>query len=356
MGEALTATIAGQTVGTGAPTWIVIELGVTHEGDSDLARRMISASKRAGADAVKVECIDPDALVAPSHRASLEYSHRTASGRQVTENYYELLRRVSLSRDEIRLLRDAAGEAGIPFFGTAFDLRTVDVLAEIGSCAIKISSGEITHLPLIRHAAASGLPVIIDTGRSSVAEICRAAQVAQEGGCATPVIMHNPSGYPAAPGDVNLPTIPKLKSVLDLPVGFSCHSQGNDMVLGALAVGADVLEKPISRDNTIEEDEHIFSVNLDGVEEYVQRIRALEKALTFDRARFFPPVNPARQTFRQSVVATKDIRPGEVIGPEHLGFARPGWGIAPELSDSIVGRRAVTSIEAGAVIEWGDVN
>jgi sialic acid synthase SpsE len=350
-----TTVIADRIVGAGAPSWIVIELGVTHGRDLDLAKRMIAASKSAGADAVKVECIDPDALVARAHRKTLDYSHRTASGVSVTENYYQLLQRVSMTQDEIAELRKAAHEVGIPFFGTAFDLATVDFLAEIKSCAIKISSGEISHIPLIQHAAKSGLPVILDTGRSSIADITRAVYAARQAGCTTPVVMHNPSGYPALPQDVNLGSIPKLKEALGVPVGFSCHSRGFDMALAALAFGCDVIEKPVSQDNTIEEDEHVFSVNLEDLDDYVARIRGLERAMDFNWARFFPKEERERKTFRQSIVALRPIAAGELITRDTVGFARPGWGIEPESIDLIIGRRAAGAIDEGCLIEWSQL-
>jgi N,N'-diacetyllegionaminate synthase len=350
-----TTKIADRIVGDGAPTWIVIELGVTHGQDVDLAKRMIAASKAAGADAVKVECIDPDALVAREYRSTLDYSHRTASGASITENYYQLLQRVSMTRDEISVLSKAAQEVGIPFFGTAFDLGTVDFLAEIKSCAIKISSGEISHIPLIQHAAKSGLQVILDTGRSSIADITRAVYAAQQAGCATPVVMHNPSGYPAAPQDVNLGSIPRLKSALGVPVGFSCHSRGYDMALGAVAFGCDVVEKPVSQDNTIEEDEHVFSVNLHELGDYVARIRGLERAIEFDWARFFPQEDRERKRFRQSIVAVRPIKAGELITRDAVDFTRPGWGIEPEAIDLILGRRAAVTIDDGCLIQWSQL-
>jgi sialic acid synthase SpsE len=350
-----TTVIADRTVGAGAPTWIVVELGVTHGQDLDLAKRMIAAAKSAGADAVKVECIDPDALVARAHRKTLDYSHRTASGVSVTENYYQLLQRVSMTRDEISKLRKTAQEVGIPFFGTAFDLGTVDFLAEIKSCAIKISSGEISHIPLIQHAAKSGLPVILDTGRSSIADITRGVYAARQAGCVTPVVMHNPSGYPALPQDVNLESIPRLKSALGVPVGFSCHSRGFDMALAAVAFGCDVIEKPVSQDNTIEEDEHVFSVNLEDLDDYVARIRGLERAMDFNWARFFPKEERERKTFRQSIVAMRPIAAGEVITRDAVSFARPGWGIEPESIELIVGRRAAVDIDEGCLLEWSQL-
>jgi len=343
------ATIAGQKVGVGEPAWIVAELGVTHEGTLEVAIEMLNAARHAKVDAIKVECIDRDRLVSLEHRGSLSYSFKTLGGEQITENYYELLRKVSLSYDDIARLARLSRQRGLPFFGTAFDLETIDFLKDIGACAIKISSGEITHQPLLVKAAQTGLPVFFDTGRSSLAEILGAVEVLRSAGCATPLIMHNPSGYPAAPADVQLKSIPLYQAATGLPVGLSCHSRGNMMVHGAIAIGANIIEKPLSRDNTKDEDEHIFSVNIHELDRYVEDIRALEAALTISRPKLYDgdsdPVR--RRTFRQSLVAVRDLPAGHVIREDDMTFARPGHGFPPTMVDHLVGRRLCRSIAKG---------
>jgi sialic acid synthase SpsE len=343
------ADIAGRRVGPGQPVWIVGELGVTHEGTLDVAVEMLDASAKAGIDAIKVECINADTLVSDEYRSSLLYSFKTLTGRTITENYYELLTKVSLSFDEIGMLAALAKERNLLFFGTAFDLDTVDFLKSIGACAIKISSGEITHHPLLQRAAKSGLPVFFDTGRASIGEVLAAVEILRSAGCPTPLVMHNPSGYPAAHHDVQLNSIALYQQATGLPVGLSCHSRGNMMVHGAIAVGANVIEKPLSRDNTKEEDEHIFSVNIHELDRYVEEIRALEQAFAVSREKLYvgdtDPVR--RRTFRQSLVAARDLPKGYRIKVSDITFARPGLGLAPSLLDFVVGRRVNSFVPAG---------
>ncbi|HAT1942969.1 TPA: N-acetylneuraminate synthase family protein [Legionella pneumophila] len=346
--------VRDQMVGEGHECYIVMELGVTHEGDLGLAKEMILAASEAGANAVKVECIIPNLLVAQEYQPKLDYSFTTYSGKDIKENYYKLLQRLSLSMDEIAQLKEYADTCNIAFFGTAFDIVTIDFLKSIGSCAIKISSGEISHYPLLIKAARSELPVFMDTGRANMTEICSAVEVLRLNGCDTPIVMHNPSGYPCAPENVNLPVIQRYKRILDIPVGLACHSRGNEMVLGALALGANLIEKPISRDNTIEDDEHIFSVNINQVSDYVKQIRTLEKGLIYNREKLFPRVNDSldKNKFRQSIVATVDLKPGDKLTTDAYSFARPGYGIEPKLADKIADRLVIREVRKGELIQW----
>ncbi len=348
-----TAVIAGRSIGPGHSAWIVAEFGVTHEGTLDVAMEMLDASIKAGVDAIKVECINADAIVSLEYRDTLNYAFKTLAGHQITENYYQLLKKVSLPYDDIAKLAALAQKRGLPFFGTAFDLETIDFLKSIGACAVKISSGEITHHPLLVRAAQSGLPVFFDTGRSSLGEILSAVEVLRGAGCATPLIMHNPSGYPAAPQDVQLLSIPLYQQSAGLPVGLSCHSRGNMMVHGAIAVGANIIEKPLSRDNTKDEDEHIFSVNISELDRYVDEIRALEAALTLNRKKLYEgdsdPVR--RRTFRQSLVAARDLPAGHILTSADLTFARPGHGFPPTMVEYVVGRKLAAPVAHGHHIQ-----
>jgi len=351
------ATIANRVVGPGQPVWLVGELGVTHEGALSVAAEMLDAAVAAGIDAIKVECINPDALVSRQYRSELNYSFKTLTGRTITENYHELLKKVSLSYGEIADLAAMAKARHLPFFGTAFDLETVDFLVSIDACAIKISSGEITHFPLLTKAAKTGLPVFFDTGRASLPEILSAIEALREAGCATPIVMHNPSGYPASHHDVQLNSIPLYQQATGLPVGLSCHSRGNMMVHGAVALGANVIEKPLTRDNTREEDEHIFSVNIHELGRYVEEIRALEQAFAVSRTKLYAGDldTVRRRTFRQSIVARSDLAKGQKVTAEDLTFARPGYGMAPSLLDFVVGRSLKRAVPAGHHITIEDI-
>jgi len=343
--------VAGVLVGAGHPAFLVAELGVTHEGSLEVASQMVRAAKDAGFNAVKVECINADRLVAVDYRDVIQYSFSTLSGQTKTINYHELLKQVTLTYDEIGELSSIARSFDMPFFGTAFDIDTVGFLKSIGACAIKISSGEIDHFPLLEAAAATGLPVFFDSGRASVVEVLTTVEALTAAGCPVPIVMHNPSGYPASPRDVCLGTMGIYREATGLPVGFSCHTRGNAMVHAAVAVGTNVIEKPLSRDNTVEEDEHIFSINMDDLGSFVGEVRAIEAALGVNLAKLTHGDDEIVKTrFRQSIVAARDLPAGHWLTAADLSFARPGFGIRPADAGRLLGRSLLTSLEAGALL------
>lgn len=336
-------------------TKIVMELGVTFEGDISIAKKMIDACAENLVDAVKIEAINPDKLVAKEYKNILEYSYSSYSGKDLTENYYELLEKVKLSYSQIEELKSYADKKNITFFGTAFDLETVDFFKSINCCAVKISSGELTHTVLLEHAAKSGLQVIFDTGRSQFQEIVQALEVLRNNGCQVPILMHNPSGYPAPPSKVNLPIIDRYKRTLEVPVGFSCHTRGFEMSLGAVALGASIIEKPISRDNTQDFDEHIFAVNIHELHEFVAQINNVKQALqspSVDQIISYMNNEKERYKFRQSLVAKRKILKGESINLSNVTFARPGYGIKPIDFKNVLGCQIITDIEEGQLITY----
>lgn len=350
--------IANIQVGTGDRTFVIIELGVTHGNDEKLAETMIRTAKEAGADAVKCEVIKPDQLVARDYRDKLEYSYVAYSGTNVVRKYYDLVKELEMPRDMIVRLKGYADKIGIPFFGTAFDLESVDFLKSIKSCAVKMSSPEITHLPLLDHAARSGMPVLLDSGRATVDEIVAAVNHVRKCGCDSVAVMHNPSGYPAPFEDVHLRMIPTLREKTGVAVGLSCHNRGMAICFGAVGIGADLIEKPVTDDNTRDGDEHIFSLNVEEVPEFVRTIRQVDtaKGLANRDPRILRDSEHARNTYRQSLVAARDLPDGHKLARSDVTFSRPGWGILASDVDKAIGATLRRPIESGNVIHWADVS
>ena len=349
--------IGNAEVGNGGATFVVIELGVTHGNDEELAATMIREAKRAGADAVKCEVINPDRLVAADYRDRLEYSYVAYSGKKVVENYYNLIRQVTMPLEMLARLKRYADELQMPFFGTAFDFESVDFLKSIGSCAIKLASPEIVQFPLLDHAVRSGLPVLLDSGKATTVEIGAAVSRARLQDGAAVVVMHNPSGYPAADKDVHLRMIPTLQNAFDVPVGLSCHSRGSSVSFAAVGIGADVIEKPVTDDNTQDGDEHIFSLNIGEIAPFVATIRQLDlaKGMANRDPELALETDHQRNTYRQSLVAVRDMKAGNRITREDFRFARPGWGILAADGEKAIGRTIIRSIRADHTIHWQDL-
>jgi sialic acid synthase SpsE len=343
--------IGNKTIGDGFPVFIVSELGVTHEGDIDLAKSFIKAAADAGVDAIKFELIFPDTLIADKE---MIYESYTAKG-VFRVNYYEFLKSIEFDESDYKELKRFADKCGVLFFATAFDFRGVDLLKELNACAIKISSGELTHKPLIKYAASQGLPLFLDTGGAFVYEIEEAVITAKMEGCEDIIVMHNPTGYPAPPEKTYLRMIPTLKQVLQTPVGLSCHTPGYDVVIAAIALGANVIEKPICRDTTMHYDEAVFSVPVNDIKNFVEKIRFIEKALGEPVRKIEKEELEMRKKYRQSIIAKKNIKKGEQLTEENISFARPNKGIEAKYYDLVIGKTAKRDIMKGEFITWDDI-
>jgi len=238
--------IAGRTIGPNAPVFVIAEAGVNHNGDLDLARRLIDAAVEAGADAVKFQTFEADRVasaVAPKAAYQLATTDRDQSQR-------DLLRTLELSPSHHRELQTYAERRGLIFLSTPFDLPSVALLTGLGVPAMKVPSGEITNRLLLDAIAATGLPVLLSTGMAYLDEVQEAIAVLHHGGISELVLLHCVTDYPADPADSNLAALQTLARAFGTPVGLSDHTIGIAVPLAAVALGACVIEKhfTLSRD------------------------------------------------------------------------------------------------------------
>ena len=330
---------------------IVAELGVTHNGSVAEAKQLMKAAVEAGMDIIKCEMFVADRLVGDRN---MIYKTMTNQG-PYEKNYYQLLKDLEFSKEELIELKRYADELNIPFFGTCFDFEEIDFAVENGFDAIKFSSGEITHYPLLQYGAKTGLPIFIDTGGSLLFEVEKAVMTVRNEGNENVIIMHNPSGYPAVPERTNLRMIQSIKNICNKPVGLSCHTPGRDAVIAAVAIGANAIEKPLTLDKNYYGDEHIFSLQIDEFKEYVEAIRFIEKAMGKNE-RFLDEFEEAiRKAGRQSLIAAIDLKEGDILSLENTRFARPNKGIIPEHIDIAIGRKIRQNIGKNEFITWGHV-
>jgi len=314
--------VGGRPIGDGSPSFIVVELGVCHEQNVSLARQFIREAKRAGADAVKVESFQADDFVFDK-----ELSHAYGiEGGERTENYYQMLKRLELTYDNYAELKHEADSQGILFFSTVHTATNADAMQAMGVCAFKIASSDVTNLPLIRDLSRRGLPVFMDTGGAYISEVDHAIREFEASGCIDLILMHNPIGYPAPLEKTDLRMIPSLKALFELPVGLSCHTPGFDMVVAGTALGANAMEKPISRNRALPSPEHVFSFLVEEVGEYVAKVRNIETAMGGKRRVNVSGETYARKT-RRGIYAARPIQTGEILSVENVVFGRPQKGI-----------------------------
>jgi len=340
-------TIRGRHIGRRSPPYFVAELGTCHQGNLEKALTFTRAAAKAGADCIKTELFNEKEVFDPS--AQKTFSIR---GKEYSIPLIDHMRATQLSLDEHRKIKEESERLGLPFMATAHDFERVDFLSDIGAEAVKIASPDIIHFPLIRYAAQSGMALFLDTGGAFEHEVEAAAQVAREAGCERLAINHNPAGHPAPPEGHDLRIIPRLAEILQCPIGLSDHYDGYEMAYAAVAVGACIIEKPITDNRFFEAVEHIWAIDLNDLNEVIATIKAVYTALGNDH-RGEPGKRP-ENPHRVSLVASRDIKPGEHLSLENVEFGKPRLGIGVEHWDKIDGRPVSKAIKKGAFIQWGD--
>ena len=343
--------IGSHKIGRGYPCFIIAEAGVNHGGDIDLARALIDEAAKAGANAVKFQTFKSESVSSIS-APKAEYQKQTTDG---AESQLEMLRQLELSPAAHHELQTYCRKQGILFLSTAFDEASVDLLDDIEVPVFKIGSGEITNWPFLEYIARKGKPILLSTGMSYLSEIDLALRVIQSAGCDQLILLHCVSSYPANPADVNLNAIRTLAQAFDVPVGYSDHTPGIEIALGAVALGASVIEKHFTMDRNLPGPDHQASLEPKQMTALIKGIRALESAFGDGRKVPVPSEQDIRQAARRSLVLKKDINAGDKIEASMLAALRPGNGIDPCLMEFVVGRRINRRMRAGQMLNWKDL-
>ncbi len=327
--------IGNRTVGEGEPCFIVLEAGPTIY-DFESGKALCKAAADCGADAIKFQIMDVDRLMGDK---SVDFTYGTAEG-NVTERLYDILKRRELPVAQWKELKRYCDELGILFFSTAFFPEEVELLKEIGSCAIKIAAADINHPFLIGYAAKAGLPIILDA-RGTLEELERAVSICRGNGNDDIMIMHCPPGYPCKDEEINFSVLRYLKEKFGCPVGFSDHSVDALMDYACMGFGADCIEKTITLDKTTRSAEHYMSLEPHELKGFVENVRKIERAVGRPKDVF-----ALRPGFagRRSLVAFKDLKKGAVLKLEDLDFRRPGSGITADRYEEFLGKRLRTDV------------
>jgi N-acetylneuraminate synthase len=331
-------------------TLIIAEAGVNHDGNLDRARALVRAAAAAGADMVKFQTFTANKIAA-AHAAKAEYQQAATDA---TESQRDMIARLELSRADHDALVEECAAAGIRFFSTGFDEESLDMLVdEIGIDRIKVPSGEITNLPLLRHVASKRLPVIVSTGMSSLGDIEQALDVLEAGGITRDriTVLHCNTQYPTPVQDVNLKAMTTIGAAFGVAVGYSDHTLGIEIPVAAVALGATVIEKHFTLDRTLPGPDHRASLEPDQLAAMVRAIRNVEAALAGDGIKR-PSSSEIgnRAIARKSLVAATRIRAGERFTATNLAVKRPGTGVSPMRWDEAIGRAALRDFEPDELI------
>ena len=340
--------LAGRAIAPGRPAFVIAEAGVNHNGDPALARALIDAAADSAADAVKFQTFRTSALTSRTAPKAAYQIEATGAG----ESQSEMLMRLELSTETLRALQAHAAARGIVFFSTPFDEASADTLAALGVPMFKIPSGEITNLPLLRHIAAKGKPIILSTGMSTLDEVAQALAAIGDVADVPVAILHCVSAYPAPVGEVNLRAMDALRDRFGRPVGLSDHTLGLEIALAAVARGAAIVEKHLTLDKNLPGPDHRASLEPVEMAALVRGIRNIEAALGDGVKRPMPSELDTRRVARKSLVAARALRAGEELVKDAVAVKRPGTGISPAELERALGRRVRRDLAADDVIDW----
>ena len=330
-------------------TFIIAEAGVNHDGDIRKAIELVEIAAAAGADAVKFQTFvaeDEISVFAPK----AEYQMQTTSR---DESQLEMVKRLQFGRSEHEMLIQACERTKIEFMSSAFDPKSIALLADLNLRRLKIPSGEITNLPYLRQIGALGKEIYLSSGMSALDEIIWAMDILVASGTPRELItvLHCNSQYPTPMEDVNLRAMDTMKRVLQTKIGYSDHTLGIEVATAAVAMGAVVIEKHFTTDRSCSGPDHQASLEPKELVEMVNAIRNIEKALGDGVKRPTDSEQSTRAVARKSIVASRHISAGEVFTPDNICTKRPGTGISAIHWDEVLGRVAGRNFQFDELIE-----
>ncbi|MDI6917988.1 MAG: N-acetylneuraminate synthase, partial [Thermoplasmatales archaeon] len=297
--------IGNRIIGKGNPCFIIAEAGVNHNGEMNLAKKLIDTAKNAKADAVKFQTFKTGKILIKEAPKAEYQKETTGEGTQ-----YEMIKKLELSEKDFKELAGYAKQRGIMFLSTPFDEESADLLEKLNVPAFKIGSGDLTNLPLLEYIAKKDKTIIISTGMATLDEVRDAVNAIKNAGNNQIILLHCTSNYPAKIGDCNLRAMHTLEKEFNVPVGYSDHTLGITVSVAAVAMGASVIEKHFTLDKNLPGPDHRASLEPDELKEMVKKIRNVEKALGTGEKKPAESEMETQKVARKSIVAKVNIQKG----------------------------------------------
>lgn len=327
---------------------IIAEAGVNHNGSLDTAKKMVDAAKESGADYIKFQTFHAHSLVTADCEAA-DYQKENAGA----ESQKDMLKSLELSFDEFKQLKAYCDEKGIGFLSTPFDADSIDFIASLKPDYMKVPSGELTDLPFLRKMASTGIPVIISTGMATPEEIAKALKPFLKAGYGSDdiILLHCTTQYPTPMEDVNLLAMKTVAESFGHKAGYSDHTLGIEVPIGAATLGAAVVEKHFTLDRNMPGPDHKASLEPAELKKMVESIRNIEKALGNGVKEVKESERPNLIAARRSIVAKRDIKQGEVLTEDDICTKRPATGLNPMMWDKVIGTKAIRDFAKDEMIE-----
>lgn len=328
-------------------TLIIAEAGVNHNGKLDIALKLCDAAKEAGADVVKFQTWKTEKIITHSV-AQAEYQTENTGK---TESQFDMLKRLELSFEDFKTIKEHCDKIGIQFASTADEEESLDFLVSIGIPFIKIGSGEITNIPYLRIMGSKKLPIIISSGMSTLAEVDTALSELKNAGATDITLLHCTTNYPCPMNDVNLKAMLTLKEAFKIPVGYSDHTEGIEVPVAAVAMGAKVIEKHFTLDRNMEGPDHLASTEPDEFNKMVESIRNIEKAMgNGEKVPTMSEIDISKVVLKRCV-ASKKIKTGEIFNENNLTVKRNDKGLPAKYWDLLIGKKATKEYEIDEAVE-----
>ena len=330
-------------------TLIIAEAGVNHNGDITQAKRLIDIAAECGADLVKFQMFDANNLATKNAPKADYQIHATNS----SESQQSMLSKLALTEDMVKELFAYSEGKNIGIFATGFDILSVKTLIKLGQDIFKIPSGEITNLPLLRYVGQQNERVFLSTGMCELAEVEFAIKILINSGTHKDkiIVLHCTSAYPAPMIDINLNAMQTMQKAFNVSVGYSDHSQGIEVAIAAVALGASVIEKHFTIDKNLPGPDHKASLEPAELSSMITGIRNIEEARGNGIKRVMPSEISNQLIARKSIVTKVNIKKGEIFSYDNLTTKRPGTGVSPLKIDEIIGTKSDRDYLADELIE-----
>jgi N,N'-diacetyllegionaminate synthase len=332
---------------SGRRSLLIAEVGINHNGDWELAKQSIELAAQAGATAVKFQNYCTEEFISDR---TLTYEY-ISQGQRVVESQFEMFKRLELPSKWIPELKAICDQNHVLFLSTPTGSTGLEDLIRVGTPMLKNGSDFLQHQPLVAAMARTGLPTILSTGMATLPDIEQAVTTYREAGGKDLILLHCTSSYPTPAAEVNLRRIPALAKAFHCHVGLSDHSQGIVAALGAVALGARIIEKHFTVDRTLAGPDHRFSADPKEWSQLVQAVRELETCLGSAEIAPAPSEQLGRVEFRLSCVAAKDLPAGHCLAESDIAFRRPGHGLPPSEIGQLLGRTLTEPVAIGYIFD-----
>jgi N-acetylneuraminate synthase/N,N'-diacetyllegionaminate synthase len=332
-------------------TFIIAEAGVNHNGDVELAKRLVDVAVTSGADAIKFQTFKAEECTTAAAKKA-QYQQENTGGE---ENQFDMIKKLELSYEAFEEIKSYCDSQKIEFISTPDGLQSLEYLMKLQVDRIKIGSTEVTNYPFLKAIAEKQKPIILSTGMSTLGEVETAIEHLLKTGNHQIMLMHCTTDYPTQIEDVNLRAMVTMREAFKVPVGLSDHTLTNEAAIAAVALGAVVIEKHITLDKTLEGPDHKASMEPREFKKYVEAIRSTEKLLGNGVKQPTSRERIMMAEVRRSMVAAKDLPKGTKLQEHMLTFKRPGWGIAPKFLDVVIGSTTKNDIAKDELIQWQDI-